>query len=76
MDFLRTIPTPSVTDVLDVDAFLDAILALQTPAPVVPEDNLPLPDAFQTWPPGQLSDHWFGGGYPTGWEDFMGFPEQ
>ena len=76
MDFLRTIPTPSVTDVLDVDAFLDAILALQTPAPVVPEDNWPLPDAFQTWSPGQLSEYWLNGGYPTGWEDFMGFPDQ
>ncbi|KAM5537656.1 hypothetical protein V8D89_008734 [Ganoderma adspersum] len=74
MDFLRRIPTPSVPDLSDVDAFLDAILALQMPAPVVPEDNLPLPDAFRIWPPDHWSEYWLGSGHPTGWEDFVGFP--
>ena len=82
MELLREIPTP-VPDVVNIDAFLDAILApqfLTAPCPEFEwptEGNQPLPDALRIWPPGPLPEDitdWLDGGYTTGWEDFDGFP--
>ncbi len=85
MNLMRQIPTPPVPNVVDVDDFLDTILAPEFSAPhlpecgIRPEDNPPLPDAFQIWPPGHWSEDctgWLNGDYATGWEDFNGFPDQ
>ena len=83
MDLLCQVPTP-VPDVVDIDAFLGAILSPQFLASPCPEfawpteDNAPFPDALQIWSPGSLPEDisdWFNGGYAMGWEDFNGFPE-
>ncbi|KAI1794456.1 hypothetical protein LXA43DRAFT_997290 [Ganoderma leucocontextum] len=78
------IPTP-VPDVVDVDAFLSAILSPQpstAPLPefgVLAEHGAVPPDPIQCWQPDLWSGHasdWWTGHHATGWEDLNGFREQ